>query len=183
MLGQQGLVGSDDVFTMFEKFDHHGSCGLKAADQKNRYGDRRILRDVADVAGDPVASHCHVSRLGNVVDDRFLDNDGPTSMPGNVVGRFDEETDHARPDGAQTDNADTNWFDHRGNDSENVERSTDRNEPSLRLEALLVVHGQGPDVRVVRAVLGMVFIPATGDHFFQLAFSPFRLITYNFSSK
>jgi hypothetical protein len=39
-----------------------------------------------------------------------------------VVGRLDEQADNARPDGAQTDDADTDWCAHGGNDSERESR-------------------------------------------------------------
>ena len=48
-------------------------------------------------------------------------------MPRDMVGRLDEQADNARPDGAQTDDADTDWCALGGNDS----KKTEQDEPLI----------------------------------------------------
>ena len=106
MLGEEGLVGGDDVLPVLEEFHHHRSRRLEPADQEGREADRRILRDRADVGGDPDRGEGAVAVLGGVADDRRGDLDRAAGMPGDVVGGVDEETDDAGADGAEPDEAD-----------------------------------------------------------------------------
>ena len=117
VLGEQGLVGGDNVLPVLEQFNHHRPRGLQAADEQNRHGDRGILRNVADVGRDVSAGHLHAAGLGDVLHNDPLDDDWPVGVPRDVVGRLDEQANDARPNGAQTDDADTDWCAHDGNDS------------------------------------------------------------------
>ena len=117
MLCQQCLVGGDHILPVLEQLDHHRAGRLQSPDKQNRHGDRWIPRDVADVGRDLPARHLHATVLGDVLDDGPFDDDRSAGVPRDMVGRLDEQADNARPDGAQTDDADTDWCAHGGNDS------------------------------------------------------------------
>ena len=144
MLCQQCLVGGDHILPVLEQLDHHRTGRLQSPDKQNRHGDRWIPRDVADIGRDLPARHLHATVLGNVLDDGPFDDDRSAGVPRDMVGRLDEQADNARSNGAQADDADTDWCAHGGNDSKNrAGRTSDGNEPTLRLEARHVVRRAG----------------------------------------
>ena len=141
VLGEQRLVGGDDVLSVFEQFDHHRPGRLEPADEQRRDRDRGIAGDVADVGRDLAARQLHAAGLRHVFHDRLLDDDPPPGVPLDMVRRLDEQAHDARPDGSHTDNTDSHWFRHR-RCTWSTGGILDRNERSLNRKASLVARGR-----------------------------------------
>ncbi|MFM8802724.1 MAG: homoserine dehydrogenase [Planctomycetia bacterium] len=102
----------------------------------------------------------HAAGLGHILHDGPLDDDRPAGMPRDVIGRLDEQADDARPDGAQTDDADADRCGQDRNDSRKAEGTSDGTERSSHLEARPAFFGGGSIVPVVSAVAGGIPIVA-----------------------
>ena len=99
-LCDQLLVGGDDVLAAVQQLDHGRRRRIDAAHHLGDDGDRRVVRDLAEVRGEHPARRRVITLLPGVADQRLDDAQPVPGRALDVVRRVGEEPVDRRADGA-----------------------------------------------------------------------------------
>src|SRR4051812_36150040 len=104
MLGQERLVGRNDIFAALEHPQHDRPLRLESADEMCDDFYARIIDNFIDLIGENAFWKIVATRLFQIIDDRFLKPERPAGVPGRAVAMLDEQLGHALSDRAEAYN-------------------------------------------------------------------------------
>jgi len=114
VLGDERLVGGDQILAVLEQIDRHRAGRLEAPDEQRGHRDRLVAGDVANLSRDSILRQRQPPLLGQILDDRLGDHDRPAGVPGDVVGRAHQQPHHSRADRTKADDTDADGLVHEG---------------------------------------------------------------------
>ena len=104
VLGQQGLIGRDDILATLQHLQRHGAIRLQAAHRLHHGHDFFVRKHLAQVVGQDARRQGHIAWAFQVGIDHVGQLHALARALGDAIAMLQQQPGHTRADGPKTDN-------------------------------------------------------------------------------